>query len=69
MKKGQYSVEKIISILQEAETGITAKEICRMQMASEFPHTLENTFPHSMETTFPHLLENNFTHSSGMVEG
>lgn len=29
MKKGQYSVEKIISILNEVESGIPAKELCR----------------------------------------
>ncbi len=29
MKKGQYSVEKIIAILGEAESGVPAKEICR----------------------------------------
>lgn len=29
MKKGQYPVEKIIGILQEAESGVPAKEICR----------------------------------------
>jgi len=35
MKKGQYSVEKIISILQEAEPGVPAKEICRKHGVSE----------------------------------
>ena len=35
MKKGQYSVEKIISILQEAESGISAKELCRQYGLSE----------------------------------
>ena len=35
MKKGQYSVEKIISILQEVETGIAAKDICRKYGVSE----------------------------------
>ena len=29
MKKGQYSVEKIIVILGEAESGVPVKEICR----------------------------------------
>ena len=29
MKRGQYSVEKIISILQEAESGIPARDLCR----------------------------------------
>ncbi len=29
MKKGQYSVEKIIAILGEVESGIPVKEICR----------------------------------------
>ena len=29
MKKGQYAVEKIIGILQEVESGVPAKEICR----------------------------------------
>jgi putative transposase len=29
MKRGQYSVEKIISILNEIESGIPARDICR----------------------------------------
>lgn len=29
MKRGQYSVEKIISILNEIEFGIPAKDVCR----------------------------------------
>lgn len=29
MKRGQYSVEKIISILNEIESGIPAKDVCR----------------------------------------
>lgn len=29
MKKGQYSVEKIISILSESEAGVPAKDLCR----------------------------------------
>ena len=35
MKKGQFSVEKIIDILKEAETGVPAKELCRKYGFSE----------------------------------
>jgi putative transposase len=35
MKKGTYSEEKIIAILQEAEAGVRSEELCRKYGMSE----------------------------------